>query len=82
MVAVQLLLSLMGFPANKKLIPIGLILQLVGLFCYCCFILMKMHFRTIAFMWGVFSLLPFVVDVVGVISQAQVNKKYAMLDFK
>ena len=54
----------------------------MGLFGYVCFIVMKMPYRTISFIWGVFCLIPFVLDVVSVISQVYVNSKYSKLEAK
>ena len=53
-----------------------IVLQLIGIFCYACFILMKMHYQTIAYMWGVFCLIPFILDVIMIVFSALKNKKY------
>ena len=55
---------------------------MVGLFGYACYILMKMPYQTVAFVWGIFCLPPFLLDVASVISQAYANKKYSRLDSK
>ena len=57
-------------------------MQVVGLFGYACYILMKMPYQTVAFVWGIFCLPPFLLDVASVISQAYANKKYSRLDSK
>lgn len=55
-------------------------LQVVGLFGFGCFILMRMQYQTIAFVWGVFGLLPFLADVAAVVLQLLNDQKYAKLD--
>jgi hypothetical protein len=52
------------------------VLQLVGIFTYACFILKKMNYVTIAYMWGVFCLIPFLLDVIMIIFSIVRNKKY------
>ena len=83
MLAFQLLASAIGLTFAKGLFSLRnffyikeIVLQLVGLFTYSCFILMKMNYLTIAYMWGVFCLIPFLLDVVMVIFSIIKNKKY------
>lgn len=83
MLGFQLLASVIGLTFAKGLFSlrnfyskIEIVLQLVGLFTYSCFILMKMNYLTIAYMWGVFCLIPFLLDVVMVIFAGIKNKKY------
>ena len=83
MLAFQLLASAIGLTFAKGLFSLRnfcyikeIVLQLVGLFTYSCFILMKMNYLTIAYMWGVFCLIPFLLDVVMVIFSGIKNKKY------
>jgi uncharacterized Ntn-hydrolase superfamily protein len=52
----------------------------VGLFLYACFILMRIQYQTISYIWGAFCLLPFALDVTAVITQAIANRKYGQLD--
>lgn len=53
---------------------------MVGLFLYACFILMRMQYQTISYIWGATCLLPFALDVAGVITQTIGNRKYGQLD--
>jgi len=57
-----------------------IVLQLVGLFTYSCFILMKMNYLTIAYMWGVFCLIPFLLDLAMIIFSLIKNIKYEYVD--
>jgi hypothetical protein len=66
MIALQILFSFIGLPFNKKVLPfripsltLELILQIIALFLYTCFILMRMQYQTISYIWGVFCLIPF-----------------------
>lgn len=84
MLSFQLFASSIGITFAKGLfslrifflITLEIVLQLVGLFSYSCFILMKMNYLTIAYMWGVFCLIPFLLDVLMVIFSVIKNKKY------
>ena len=55
---------------------------MVGLFLYFCFILMRMQYQTLSYIWGAFCLLPFLMDVASVTTQLISNKKYSLLDSK
>jgi hypothetical protein len=57
-------------------------MQVVGLFLYGCFIVMRMQFQTISYIWGAFCLIPFALDVAGTATQAIANRKYGLLDSK
>lgn len=87
MLALQLIASAIGltfakglFSLRKVFFKTEIILQLVGLFTYSCFILMKMNYLTIAYMWGVFCLIPFLLDVLMIIFSGIKNKKYEHVD--
>jgi hypothetical protein len=43
---------------------------------------MRMQYQTISYIWGSFCLLPFLLDVGGVVSQLISNRKYGLLDSK
>jgi hypothetical protein len=85
MLAFQLIFSSIGLTYAKGLFSIRItfynknieiVLQLIGIFTYSCFILMKMHYLTIAYMWGVFCLITFLLDIVMIIISVLKNKKY------
>jgi hypothetical protein len=87
MLGFQLLASSIGLTFAKGLFSlrtfnnyVEIVLQLLGLFTYSCFILMKMNYLTIAYMWGVFCLIPFVLDVIMVIFSIIKNRKYEHVD--
>ena len=89
MIAFQLLLSLLGVPFDGRFLPLRtwcfdleVTLQIVGLYCYCCFILMRMQYQSISYIWGVFCFIPFLIEICGVVSQCLLNGKYQLLDHK
>ena len=51
-------------------------MQSLGVVTYSSYILMKLPYRTISYMWGVFCLIPFLINVVSVIARCIHNKKY------
>lgn len=88
MLALQLIFTSIGSTYSKGLfslrklfiICLEIVLQLVGIFTYSCFILMKLNYLTIAYMWGVFCLIPFLLDVVMIVVSLLKNKKYQHVD--
>lgn len=55
-------------------------MQTVGLICLVLFILLRMHYMTIGYIWGVFCLIPFVIGVVSLISKSVSYRKYSSLN--
>jgi hypothetical protein len=87
MLGLQLLFASIGLTFAKGLFSLRtyfinseIVLQLVGLFTYSCFILMKMNYVTIAYMWGVFCLIPFLLDLAMITFSLIKNKKYEYVD--
>lgn len=87
MLGLQLFLASIGFTFVKGLFSLRkidfileIVLQLVGLFSYACFILMKMNYLTIAYMWGVFCLIPFALDMAMIAFSMFKNQKYEYVD--
>ena len=85
MLSIQLLMTIIGLPYIKQIFTIRnyifnrqieLTFQIVGVFTYGCFILMKINYLTIAYMWGVFCLIPFLLDLVSVTLAILKNKKF------
>lgn len=42
-----------------RMFGVEVTLQVVALYCYSCFILMKMQYQSISYIWGAFCLIPF-----------------------
>jgi len=89
MLATQMLFSMLGLPFDGRVLPLRIhivtkeiTLQIVGLFCYSCYILMRMEYKSIAYIWGIFCLIPFLLEIGGIVSQCLRNGKYQMLDHK
>ena len=45
------------------------------------FILGRMHYRTISYIWGAFCLIPFVISIVSLIFKSLTYRKYSLLDY-
>lgn len=56
-------------------------LHTVGIVCLVLFILLRMHYKTIGYIWGVFCVIPFVIGVVSLISKSLSYRKYSNLNF-
>lgn len=54
---------------------------MLGLICYGFYVLLKMPYQTISYIWGVFCLIPFVFAVIAVIYKSVSYRKYALLDY-
>lgn len=53
----------------------------MGIVCLVLFILLRMHYKTIGYIWGVFCVIPFVIGVVSLISKSLSYRKYSNLNF-
>lgn len=76
-------LTMLGFSFTRSLFSIRkyffileITLQIVGIFTYGCFILMKMNYLNIAYMWGVFCLIPFLIDIISIVMAMIRFRKY------
>lgn len=53
----------------------------MGLICYGFYVLLKMPYQTISYIWGVFCLIPFLFSIISVIYKSVSYKKYSLLDY-
>lgn len=56
-------------------------MQTVGAICLVLFILLRMHYKTIGYIWGIFCLIPFVIGVGSLISKSIAYRKYSNMSF-
>lgn len=84
--SVQILLLILGLPFTKE--PLALrnfeiylemLLQLLGVVLYGLYILLRMPYQTISYIWGVFCLLPFLINIASVIYKTVGFRKYEAL---
>ena len=62
------------------LIP-EILLQLLGTIAYGMFILSRMHYLVITYIWGVFCFLPFLISIGSLIVKSVAYRKYSLLDY-
>ena len=56
-------------------------MQTVCVICLVLFILLRMHYKTIGYIWGIFCLIPFVVGIGSLISKSLAYRKYSNMTF-
>jgi Na+/proline symporter len=89
MIGIQIILLLVGLPFAKEPFAIRkhlnifeeILFQILGVICYGFYVLLKMPYQTISYIWGVFCLIPFVFAIASVIYKSLGYKKYSIVDY-
>lgn len=83
-----MLLLLLGLPFAKEPFSIRMefknleiLFQLLGVVCFGMFVLLRMPYKTISYIWGVFNLIPFVFAIASLIYRSVGYKKYQILNY-
>jgi hypothetical protein len=62
-------------------IYVEIVFQVLGVVCYGMYILLRMPYKTISYIWGVFCLVPFVFAIGSLIYRSVGYKKYSILNY-
>lgn len=83
-----MLLLLLGLPFAKEPFSIRIIFkyleilfQLLGVVCFGMYVLLRMPYKTIRYIWGVFCLIPFLFAIASLIYRSVGYKKYQILNY-
>jgi hypothetical protein len=88
MIGIQIILLVFGLPFAKEplamrniLIILEILFQIIGLICYGLYVLLRMPYQTISYIWGVFCLIPFIFAISSIIYKSIGYKKYSNIDY-
>lgn len=63
------------------MINLEILLQILGVIGFGMYILGRMPYLTISYIWGVFCLLPFCINLISMIYKSYTYKKYLTLNY-
>lgn len=88
MIGLQIIMTIFGLPFSKEPLAVRnhfvyseILLQILGVIGYGMFILSRMHYVTISYIWGVFCLLPFAISILSLIFKSISYRKYSLLNY-
>ncbi len=88
MIGLQIIMTIFGLPFSKEplavrinLFILEILLQILGVIGFGMYILSRMHYLTISYIWGVFCLLPFIINIVSLIFKSLSYRKYSLLNY-